>query len=88
MFSHSTRKNNRGDVASNTTTDVQNGIYLHGHKPGDVSIRQSPHWQLSALIQTRTHSGTAAVVLSNGSKIIQSSLLLSFCCKFFYQSVS
>jgi len=31
----------RGHVVSNITTDVQNGVPLHGHKPGDiVSIRQ------------------------------------------------
>jgi len=75
-------------AASIIMTIVKNGVYLHSHKPGDVvSIRQSPHRQLSAVCQTRPHSDAAAVFLSNISKIIQSDLLPSFCCKFFHQSV-
>jgi len=49
--------------------------------------RQSPR-RLSAVRQTRLHSHAAAVVLSKVSKIVQSGPCLSFCCRFFYQSVS
>jgi len=40
---------NRGHAATSIATNVQNGIPFHRHKPGDVSIRQSPYRQLSAL---------------------------------------
>jgi len=84
MFSHSTWKCNRGHVESSITTDVKND----GHKPRDVvSIRELPHWQLSAIRQMRSHSDTAADFFTC-LKIIQSSLLLSFCWKFFCRSVS
>jgi len=77
---------NKGHAASIIATDVQNGVPFHGHQPGDVvSIRQSPHRQLFAVRQTRPHSNTAAVGLS---KVIQSGLCLSFCCKFFHGSVT
>jgi len=67
-----------GNVAFIITTNVQNGVPLHGHKPGDgIFIHKSPHQQ-TALCQTRLHSDTAAVVLSNVSNIIQSDFLLSF----------
>jgi len=55
---------NRGHAATIIATNVQKGIPFHGHKPGDVSIRQSPHQQLSAVRQTRPHSYAAAVGLS------------------------
>jgi len=72
---------NRRHVANIIATNVQNGIQSHGHKSRDVvSIRQSPHQQLSAVSQTRPHSDAAAVVLSKSFKIIQSGLSLSFCC--------
>jgi len=36
---------NRGHAANIIATNVQNGIPFNGHKPWDVSIRQSPHRQ-------------------------------------------
>jgi len=57
---------NREHAASIITTNVQNVVRLCRHKSGHViSIRQSPHRQLSAVFQTRLHSDAAAVVLSN-----------------------
>jgi len=80
---------NRGHAATFIATNVQNGVLFHGHKPGDVvSIRQSPHRQLSAVRQTRPHSDAAAVGLSKVSKVIQSGHCPCFCCKFFDKSVS
>jgi len=46
------------------------------------------HQQLSAILQTRPRSDTAAVGLSKNSKAIQTRLYLSFCWKFFHGSVS
>jgi len=64
---------NGGHATTIIATDVQNGIPFHGHKPRDVvSIRQSPHRQLSALRHTRPDSDTAVVGLSKVSKIIMS----------------
>jgi len=41
---------NRGHAATIIVTPVQNGVPLHGQKPGDViSIRHSPHCQLFAV---------------------------------------
>jgi len=46
-------KVNRGHAATINATNVQNGVPFHGHNSGDVvSIRQSPHRQLSAVRQT------------------------------------
>jgi len=56
---------NREHAATIIATNVQKSILFHEHKPGDaVSIRQSPHWQLSDKCQTRPHSDTAGVGLS------------------------
>ena len=52
---------NRGHAATIIATNVQKGIQFHGHRPRYVSIRQSPHRQLSAVRQTRPHSDAAAV---------------------------
>ena len=79
---------NRGYAATIIATNVQNCIPFDEHKPGDVSIHQLPHRQLSAVCQTRPHSDAAAVGLSKVSKVIQSGLCLSFCWKFFHRSVS
>jgi len=70
---------NRGYAATIIATNVQNCIPFDEHKPGDVSIHQLPHRQLSAVCQTRPHSDAAAVGLSKVSKVIQSGLCLSFC---------
>jgi len=70
-----------------TVTNVHNGVPFHGYTPADVSIRQSPNRQLFSVRQSRQHSDAAAVGLSKVSKIIQSGLCLSFCCKFFRGSV-
>jgi len=80
---------NRGHAATIIATNVRNCVSFHGHKPRDVvSIHQSHHWQLSVVCQTRLHSDAAAVGLSKVSKVIQSGLCLTFCCKFFHGSVS
>jgi len=66
---------NRGHAATIKATNVQNGIPFHGHMPGDVvSIRQSPHRQLSAVHQSRLHSDAATVGLSKVSEVIQNGL--------------
>jgi len=79
----------RGHTATTIATNIHKAIPFHGQKPGDVvSIRQSPHRQLSAVRQTRPHSDAAAVGLSKVSKVIQSGLCLPFCCKCFHGSVS
>jgi len=67
----------RGHTATTIATNIHKAIPFHGQKPGDVvSIRQSPHRQLSAVRQTRPHSDAAAVGLSKVSKVIQSGLCL------------
>jgi len=54
---------------NNYCNKCSNGVPFHRHKPGDVvSIRQSPHRQLSAVRQTRPHTDAAAVSLSKVSK--------------------
>jgi len=69
MFSYSTYKCHIEHVASNITTRIQNGVLLHGHKPGNiVTIRKSTQRQLSAVRQSRLLSDAAAVVLWNVSK--------------------
>jgi len=79
---------NRGHAATIIATNIHNGFPFHGHKPGDVvSIRLSPHRQLFSVCQTRPYSDAATVGFSV-SKVIQSGLCLSFCCKFFHESVS
>jgi len=63
--------------------------------PMDTSREMSPFVSrlvnsclLYSVHQTRPHSDAAAVGLSKVSKDIQSGLCLSFCCKFFHESVS
>ena len=79
MFNIQHENVNSGHAATFIVTNVQNCVPFHGHKPGDiVSIRQSPHQQLSAVCQTRPHSDAAAVGFSKVSEVIQSGLCLSF----------
>jgi len=68
MFNIQHENVNSGHAATFIVTNVQNCVPFHGHKPGDiVSIRQSPHQQLSAVCQTRPHSDAAAVGFSKVS---------------------
>jgi len=65
-----------GHVAPNVITDVQSGVSLHGDKPKDVvSIRQSPHRQLSAVRQTRL----AQTLLQLFFQMFQKSFKVDFC---------
>ena len=53
---------NRRHATVDVTTNVQNDVPLHGHRPRDgVSIRQSSQLQQSAVRQTRCQSDVSSV---------------------------
>jgi len=88
MFSHSTWKCNRGCIAWNMTTDVQNSVPLHGHTPGDVSILS---FALSTTVSCTPDQTALRCCCSCSFKCLKKSfkvVFLSFCCKLFYQYVS